>query len=303
MNISVVIPAYKKTDQLLKNLETNMPFFKDCEVVVVNDDPETSMAPVKEKFPSIIIVQNAKNLGFAGAVNAGIQAATASHIFLLNSDVVLHDANYRSALSHFEKEMSLFAVGFAQQEKDSRTVGKNTFRWEEGFVQHSKAADMKTGITAWAEGGASLFDKAKLIELGMFDDIYSPFYWEDTDLGYRAWKHGFTILFDESVTVEHHHESTISSFFSQSKIKTIAYRNQFFFVWTNITDTDLISQHKSTLPGWLIRMLLKGEFAFINGFIQAYSQLEKVKKMRSQKRLLAKKTDKEILNTFSPKSI
>lgn len=299
MNISVVIPTYKKQDQLLKNLELNMPFWEGLEVIVVNDDPETSMTIVKEKFPHIVIVQNAINLGFAGAVNAGIQAATGTHILLLNNDVLLHDKNFTNALKHFEEDDLLFAVGFAQKEKDTATVGKNSIRWENGFVQHSQAQDMKTGKTAWAEGGASLFDKAKLIKLGMFDDIYSPFYWEDTDLGYRAWKHGFTILFDENIQVEHHHESTISSFFSENKIKTIAYRNQFFFVWTNITDTDLMAQHKSALPGWLIKMFLKGEFAFINGFLQAYGQLEKVKKMRAQKRLLAKKTDKEILSTFS----
>lgn len=303
MNISIVIPTYKKVDQLLTNIEHNMPYFEGCEVIIVNDDPATSIAIVQEKFPAIVIVQNPVNLGFAGAINVGIEKASGTHVLLLNNDVLLHDKTFVNALKHFENDSNLFAVGFAQTEKDGGTVGKNSIRWENGFAQHAKATEMISGKTAWAEGGSSLFDKAKIMELGMFDTLYSPFYWEDTDLGYRAWKHGYTVLFEESIKVEHHHESTISSFFSQNKVKTIAYRNQFFFVWTNITDTELMKQHKSSLAGWLLRMLIKGEWSFISGFMQALAQLDKVKVIRTKKRQLAKKTDAEILSTFAQESI
>jgi GT2 family glycosyltransferase len=299
MKISIVIPTYKKVDQLVTNVEHNMKYFEECEVIIVNDDPESSISVLNESFPSITIVQNPKNLGFAGAVNEGINTATGTHIFLLNNDVLLNDDSFKKALNHFDKDTSLFAVGFAQREKDNGLVGRNTIRWENGFIQHEKADSRETGPNAWAEGGASIFDKKKLIEVGPFDTIYSPFYWEDTDLGYRAWKHGYTILFDSSVIVEHHHESTISSFFSQNKVKTIAYRNQFFFVWTNISDAPLFNDHFSQLPFWIIRMVLKGEFSFIAGFYQALKQSDLVKKMRLEKKTKAKKTDKELLEFFN----
>ncbi|PJE58197.1 MAG: glycosyltransferase family 2 protein, partial [Candidatus Portnoybacteria bacterium CG10_big_fil_rev_8_21_14_0_10_36_7] len=48
--------------------------------------------------------------------------------------------------------------------------------------------------------------------LNGFDELYSPFYWEDIDLSYRAWKTGYTVLFDPQVLVEHHHETTIRTF-------------------------------------------------------------------------------------------
>lgn len=294
MTISIVIPTYKKVAQLLANVTHNLPFFKDCEIIVVNDDPHSSIEALRLLNANIRIVQNAKNLGFAGAVNVGIDSATGSHIFLLNNDVLLSDATFRNALAHFEKDPTLFAVGLAQTEKSGDTVGRNTIQWVDGFAQHAKAPDMQTGPSAWAEGGAALFDKAKLVKLGKFDTLYSPFYWEDTDLGYRAWKHGFTILFDASILVEHHHESTISSFFSQTKIKTIAYRNQLYFVWTNITDPALINEHIKKLPLWCARTLAKGDFSFVSALLQASLHWGQVQQSRAQKKALAIQSDIEV---------
>ena len=39
-------------------------------------------------------------------------------------------------------------------------------------------------------GGSCAFDRQKLLELGGFDPLFAPFYLEDTDLSYLAWKRG-----------------------------------------------------------------------------------------------------------------
>ena len=292
--ITVVIPAYKKTQQLCDNLRHNLPYLHGCEIIVVNDNPNTSIQQEIKEFPGVILIENSTNLGFAGAVNVGIVEAHNEYIFLMNSDVLLKNNSFTKALKHFETNKKLFAVAFAQEEKNGSIVGRNSIRWENGMFMHSGEDSSKSGETAWAEGGSSIFDKQKLISLGAFDTIYSPFYWEDIDVSYRALKQGYTVYFDADILVEHHHESTIGSYFKQNYITSIAFRNQLFFTWKNITDGDLFRQHMTKIVPLIIRYMIKGDWAMVSGFFKALKRVGEV----TDKRQSGKKTDTEILNSF-----
>ncbi|MBP7967295.1 glycosyltransferase family 2 protein [Candidatus Woesebacteria bacterium] len=293
MDISVIIPTYKKTDMFMANLEHNLPYLKNTQIIVVNDDPHLSIAQSLSRWPEIILIENSTNLGFAGAVNKGIEHVNNSYVMLLNTDVKLNDTSYTTALSHFSRQPNIFAISFAQIEKNGETVGKNRIFWKNGFFQHGRATDLVFGETGWAEGGSCIIDVKKYREIGGFDSIYSPFYWEDIDLSYRAWKQGYRVLFDPSILVEHHHESTIKSFFSSMFITSIAYRNQLLFIWKNIQDNDLRSQHTIALIKQLLRSITTDP-AFISGYIRALMKKRDI--MNSVKSL---RTDHEILAQFT----
>jgi GT2 family glycosyltransferase len=297
--ISVVIPHYKEKDKLYTNLKHNLPFLKECEVVVVNDYPEI---PLKKEmaslFPEVTVIENEKNVGFAGAVSNGIAHTKNKYVFLLNNDVVLHDESFKQALSHFKKDNTLFAVSFRQIEKDKSSVGHNKIFWKNGFFQHTKTNANISGINGWAEGGSMLFDKEKYDAINGFDTLYSPFYWEDIDLSYRAWRAGYTILFDSSVTVQHHHTSTISTYFNSSHIKAISYRNQFITIWKNISDNKMIGEHLIYLLKNLITRLVKREKEFYMGFWMAAQLAQKIMEKRDIQKKMWKKTDREIFKQF-----
>ncbi len=297
--ISIIIPHYKGKEKLYENLKHNIPFMKKCEIIIVNDYPEV---PLKEDvgklFPEISVIENEKNLGFAGAVSVGIKHAKSPYIFLLNNDVLLHDDSFHKALDHFKKDKDLFAVSFRQTEKNGSFVGRNKIIWKNGFFQHSKADSKQSGINGWAEGGSMIFDKIKYDKIQGFDTLYSPFYWEDIDLSYRAWKAGYTIFFDSSVTVQHHHESTIATHFSSSLIKKIAYRNQFITIWKNISDGKMIFEHFAFLLKNLIIYPFKGEMEFLKGFWMAAQLSQEILFKRDDQKTLWKKTDREIFQLF-----
>lgn len=297
--ISIVIPHYKDKEKLHVNLKHNLPFFKNCEIIVVNDYPEIPLkAEMERLFPGVILIENEKNLGFAGAVSTGISAAKNRFIFLLNNDVLLNDDTFQKALSHFEEDKVLFAVSFRQTEKNGSFVGRNKIYWKSGFFQHSKADAAKSGINGWAEGGSMLLDKKKYEIIHGFDILYSPFYWEDIDLSYRAWKAGYTIHFDSQVLVEHHHESTINAYFQKAQIDTIAYRNQFITIWKNISDGKMICEHLLYLVKNLIVYSFEGHGEFVRGFWMAFLLLPQIIKKRSQQKKLWKISDKEIFGKF-----
>src|SRR3990167_8595048 len=101
--ISVIIPTYKKKGQLLRNLTHNLPYFAECEVIIVNDDPSESLIGDLKVFKGITLLENTKNLGFAGSVNRGIRASKYDCVFLLNSDVLLHDDTFKALTNTFKK--------------------------------------------------------------------------------------------------------------------------------------------------------------------------------------------------------
>ena len=284
--VSIVIPVYKNYDMFYKYLALNKKHFDGCEVIIVNDYPQENITrPVKRIYPASRVFNNQKNLGFAGNVNRGITKAKRNYVFLMNSDVVLKDNAFTIALYLFKKNPRLFAVGFAQKEKDGKVVGANRGYFKSGFVHHAGTRLKKIGSNFWAEGGASMFRKNLLNKLGSFDPLFNPFYWEDIDLSYRAWKAGYQVLFDPEIVVEHHHESTIGKYFDQSKIMKTAFRNQLLFHWKNLTDKDLLNNHLIRLPLHI----------FTPGFFEAVALLPQVLRARKEVVKLFVKGDKEIL--------
>ncbi len=296
--ISVIIPVYKKREMFLRNLEHNLKYLKGTEVIIVNDYPGESLKTYL-KGKRVILIENKVNLGFGGAVNTGVKRASNEFVVLLNSDVILHDDGFQQVLSYFKKGNKLFGVSFAQKEKSGIIVGKNSIYWKNGFLHHKKAGDIKPGFNAWAEGGTCILDRNKFLALGGFDEIYSPFYWEDIDLSYRAWKKGYEILFEPRVLVEHHHESTIRTYFTPIHVKKIAYRNQFLFVWKNIVDKDLLLNHLLLLLPNLLMQLGKGDFVFLKGFFLALGKTSQVLKSRKLQTKTFTISDSQILALFN----
>lgn len=294
--ISVIVPTYKNKVGFLNNLKHNSNYFSDCEIIIVNDNSSESLKDdLKNYKKNLILLENKKNLGFGQSINIGVKVAKNKFVMLLNDDVILLNDSFKVAPKYFQEDKFLFAISFAQKEKDGSIVGKNSIYWKNGLFYHKKANNLSFGHNAWAEGGACIIDKDKFEQLGGFDPIYFPFYWEDIDLSYRAWKIGYRIYFEPKIFVEHHHETTIRKFFDLSYIKTIAFRNQFIFIWKNITDPFLIINNLLYLPFNLIYYLLKHENEFLVGFIAAIKKIAKIKNIN---RKLFPLTDKKVLSLF-----
>ena len=74
----------------------------------------------------------------------------------------------------------------------------------------------------------------KFLELGGFDPLLAPFYLEDTDLGYMAWKRGWKVLYQPRSVVYHEHRGTIGKRFSEEQIQAVLKKNFLLFCWKNI---------------------------------------------------------------------
>jgi len=300
MKITTILPVYKNHVLFINNLKKNWQFIKDTELIIIDDaSHEDIAARVKKISADIIFLENKKNLGFAKSVNKAASYARTDLIMLLNSDVQLIDNSYITAIQYFEHNPKIFGVSFLQIEKHQDLVGKNQIAFINGLIRHNKAVDLKVGDTAWLEGGSMIVRRDYFENLGGFDQLYAPFYWEDIDLSYRALKHGFKLRFEPGIKVFHNHQSTIGKYFSRSQIKRISYRNSFIFTWKNIHDRKLIFQHLMLLPFNIIYMLIRKEIEFSLGLIDAIRLLPQIiKKRKTEKKNMVIK-DKDILKKVS----
>src|SRR5437763_5382473 len=94
LDISVVIPSYRRPDLLRRCLEsvTEARRSSRChvEVIVVEDGAhEESCELVGARFPDVRLVALPENRGYPGAVNAGVAASQGRWVLTLNNDTTI----------------------------------------------------------------------------------------------------------------------------------------------------------------------------------------------------------------------
>lgn len=287
MKTSIIIPNWNGKSLLEKNLPAILAANPDEIIISDDDSSDGSIEFLKEKYPQIKIVKH-QRVGFAGNCNLGVKEAIGEIIIFLNSDVVPEKNLVESIRKNF-LDQKVFAVSFNEPQWSWAKI-----YWQDGFIEH-KAGEKtdETHISGWASGGSGAFRRSIWEELGGFDDIYKPFYWEDIDLSYRAWKRGYMILWEPSVVVHHKHEGTIGKHFSKDYINFISERNRLLFIWKNITEPSLISEHKKIL---ITRLFTQPKYwkPFLSALIKLPKVLYKRKEEKQESRIL----DREIFKKF-----
>lgn len=250
MKISVIVTNWNGLPLLQKNLSQIIEMSPEAQEVIVADDcseKDSSVEYLKslqKKYPKLKIIVNQKNLGFGKTSNNAVAKSKGDLVVLLNNDIYPHKDYIKNALHHFSNP-NVFGVGFAELGHENWA---NIF-WKDGYLQHEPGSNnQKTHISGWVSGGSSIVRKSLFEKLGGFDAVYHPFYSEDLDLGYRAWKSGYTLLWEPASVVEHKHEATMSKF-SQNFLNYVKERNRLLNTWRNITDPKLLSLNKLTLIG------------------------------------------------------
>lgn len=308
MDVSIIISNWNGR----KLLEKNIPFVLkasdkyhngEVEIIVADDNSsDDSISFLNEKYPEIIITPNEKHNGYIENTNRGVKSAKGDILILLNSDVSPDEYFIEPLTTHFSDE-KVFAVGCLEKSlQNGKEVlsGKSIGYFERGLVWHDRAPDQLTfGKTFWVAGGNGAFRKSVWENLGGFDNLYEPFYWEDIDLSYRAQKAGYKVLFEPKSIVFHNHESTIGAYYSKKEIDIISAKNQLLFIWKNITDEKLLTSHLIWMPIHLIRSTITPPSYFLKGFFRAFKQIGKIFSIRSTNKNLRLKKDKEILNIYS----
>jgi O-antigen biosynthesis protein len=292
--VSIVIPNWNGVHLLEKYLEDVVGASEGAEIIV-SDDASTdgSVEYLRKNFPQVRVVEGRIQRGFAQNVNTGVARATGDIVILLNTDVKPEKGFIKPLLAHFS-DPTVFAVGCLEKSKENGNVllrGRGLAHWRKGYYIHSRGGVDKSD-TAWVAGGSGAFRKSMWDKLGGMDTLYNPFYWEDIDISYRARKAGWKTLFEPKSIVHHYHEEgKIKSEYSPDDVNRIAYRNQFTFIWKNVTDMSILLSHVFWTPVRLIRAFCSGDLLMVQGYVLALRRLPEVLRHRCTQSKLYKMPD------------
>jgi GT2 family glycosyltransferase len=296
LNVSIIIPYYKTPHLLTKNMPSvikAMEYGKNIikEIILVDDGSDDECAKIiKREFPTVKLITHKVNRGFSATVNTGARTSKGSLLALINTDVIPEQDFLVHANSHFADE-KVFAVSLHE-----KGFGWARGNFEKGFVGFEKGEESKNiNDTFWVSGGSGLFRRNLWMKLGGLDEeLFSPFYWEDLDLSYRAVKRGYKLIWEPQAKVLHNHESTVSMLPDKNYVQRIRERNQLIFIWKNITSPRLIKKHISGLMSRLVT-----HPGYLRIVMMAGSMLPKILKARRKEIKESRVSDEAIFSKFS----
>jgi O-antigen biosynthesis protein len=244
-DISIVIVNYNVRDHLDNCIssiyKSNNEEYKIEIFIVDNNSIDGSSNFIKEKYPSVNLIENNLNLGFSKANNIALKKVSGRFILLLNPDTILEEGTFKKLIKFCEENKSIGVVS----SKLIQANGKLDLACKRSFPTFSVAFPRILGL-------AKLFPKSKIFgkynltyldedkthevdaicgafmfmpkyvldKVGFFDEDYFM-YGEDLDLCYRIKKQGYKIYYYPEVkTVHLKGEST--------KKSGLAYVNNFY---------------------------------------------------------------------------
>jgi GT2 family glycosyltransferase len=307
--LSVIIPSYNSEQlfpQFLPSVYKAAENYQGkWEVIIVDDcSTDTSVSVTKtmvgdRKDTTLLI--NERNLGFPGTCNVGIRQAQGEILFFLNSDVELTSDFFQHFSQHFDDPRTFAVTINGRLFGTERQIdGIKTIAWVRGLPRVTEnIMDDKIAENSWKQPfqsfgvqGAYFFaDANKVRELGGFDEIYSPFLFEETDLAYRAMKHGWDIYFDQSSVAYHKLSASINAASVSMERKILATRNRIIFTWINIHSTRLIMSHLLFL---LLRQLTLS-IVYWRGTLRALKLLPIIRQRRRKEKSVSVVSDRAIL--------
>jgi GT2 family glycosyltransferase len=215
--VCVVLSWNRRDDTLACLASLEQSTHEPTRVVVVdNASTDGTVDAVAAAFPSVDIVRNAENLGFAGGNDVGLQWALdagADHVLVLNNDVEVEPTTVTRLL---EAASSLPAVGavnpkilFAEPPgriwfAGARFDPRRGYNGRQRGYGRLDGPDYATTVeTDRACGAAMLLPREALQAVGRFDEelfLYS----EDTDWSLRAKAAGYRLYVVPEARVLHH---------------------------------------------------------------------------------------------------
>ncbi len=304
-SLSVVIPNYNGKHLLEAYLPSVLQAVKRAEVpfeiIVIDDGSKDQSADfIKQHYPQINLLINDKNRGFSYTCNVGIKIAQYELTFLLNSDVKLAEDYFEKQWRYFQYQDTFGVMGRIMSadgskiEDAARILFRKGCRLKANRFYYSLNPDDQSTYTAYLSGANALVDTKKLKELKGFNEIYSPFSSEDSDLCLRAWLLGWKCYYEHQSICFHQVSGSTKTQIKSDFIKKIYYRNRFIFHKIHLNGF-----RAWVWPGYLFLLevlpkLILGKSWMMASYKEYLEHIPQIKASRKDLRGLKKKHDSEL---------
>lgn len=221
--LSIIIVSFNTRGDLercLGSLFAAPPFVPHEIVVVDNASHDGSPEAVRARWPSVHVIQQATNVGFSAANNAGIRASTGDLILLLNSDCTVAAGAVDTLIARLVASPEAAVAGPRLVDGAGRTelsfgpmispLGELRQKWTVSLYERRVGwmerrvvkATSQEHYVDWVSGAALLAYRADLEAAGLLDERFF-LYTEDVDLCAAIRARGRRILFTPAATITH----------------------------------------------------------------------------------------------------
>ena|ERR1035438_2213977 len=191
-------------------------------IVVDNASTDDTAEMIGRDFPTVQLIQNTRNHGFAAACNQGIRACASNFILLLNPDTMLRPATLQKLVDTMRAQPNIGACGPRVLNTDGSlqsscrrfpTLGAmvcdelglgRLFPHSRRFAkyrmhgwEHDETHDVDQLM-----GSCLLLRRMMLEHIGLLDERFF-LYFEEVDLCLRLWRTGWRAVFVADATVTH----------------------------------------------------------------------------------------------------
>lgn len=246
-SITVIIINYNGERHLPACLDSVLAMdYEDFRVVVVdNASSDRSLELLKEHYPSVGVIRNAENIGFAPAVNEAVRSSDTECVALLNNDMTVERGWLRELVGGYDPQNNYTCVAGLILDWQGERID-----FIQGIVNWYGCADQVAfgGLVRdttfspdpdllFACGGSMLVGREVFLRLGGFDESYFA-YFEDVDFGWRMRLFGHKVQFRPSAKSFHRHHGTSAAFPMYQR--TLLYeRNALLCLLKNLDDDHL----------------------------------------------------------------
>lgn len=278
MKATVIIPNLNGAGWLRDSIESIWAQTEqDFELIVVDNastDESLAIARSYQGRPRYRLIENDRNTGFSHAVNQGIRAAAGEYIALFNNDAFAEPEWLENLLAAAAADPHVFAVGSLMIRHFERTLADDAgdyvtllgFACKRGDGLKASRYTRPCRIFS-ACGGAALYRKTILDEIGLFDEHFFAYY-EDVDICWRANSLGYKNVYCPAARCCHICGATTGAVRYNPFKSVQSGRNSILLPYKNMP----LLMFVLNLPFLALGYLLKAVMFRLRGFGPAYAQ-------------------------------
>ena len=210
--VSIVIPVFNKSEYTYHCLRAVLANTEgvDYEVIVVDDCSTDDTAAMLDRLEGLSVLRNDSNSGFIHSCNRGAQAARGEYLLFLNNDTEVQPGWLKALVQTFTDFPDAGMAGARLLFADRSLQEAGGIVWRDGSAwNYGRGKDPNLPQYSYARqvdycsGACLLLPRDAFMRYGMFDTLYVPAYYEDTDLAFKVRASGKQVIYQPLAQVVH----------------------------------------------------------------------------------------------------
>ncbi|UCE03452.1 MAG: glycosyltransferase [Candidatus Latescibacterota bacterium] len=225
--LALVIVSYNTRKLIRRCLDSLRAFPPACDyevIVVDNASRDGSAAMLQQEFPHVPVVLNRHNLGYAVAVNQGLEATNTEYVLILNPDIVLRQGCIDSLVDFMDAHPDAGLAGGKLINTDGtlqyscrsfytpktlimrRTILGRLFPRSQTIRKHLMLDydHREPRAVDWVIGACMMVRRRAVEAVGGMDERFF-LYFEDVDWCFRMGRQGWRVYYVPQAEMVHEH--------------------------------------------------------------------------------------------------